>query len=164
MKMIRHKAICEAFCFLTEIPRSQCFKNIFGPLVVSEKRSTVLGANSDAECLVRSCINLFRKANIFSFEVLHDSRRAAHRGCRFWPALRTNGRRGGRPYGLSLSQKFQRFFNHPINGDAEFFVENLVRRRGPEMIEAHHVSFLADITPPTLSPPRFYGDARFDLP
>ena len=102
MKMIRHKAICEAFCFLTEIPRSQCFKNIFGPLVVSEKRSTVLGANSDTEHLVRGSINLFRKANVFSFEFLHDSRSAAHRGCRFWPAqwpaLRTNGRHSGRPY------------------------------------------------------------------
>jgi len=53
-----------------------------------------------------------------------------------WPALRTNAgtvagptdqcRHSGRPYGLRTAQKLQSFFDDPIRGDAEFFVEDFV--------------------------------------
>jgi hypothetical protein len=73
------------------------------------------------------------------------------------------GRHSGRPYGLSLYQKLQRVLHDPLRGDIELFIQDLVRGRGAEMIEAHHVSFLADIAPPTLGSPRLYGNPGFDL-
>jgi len=52
-----------------------------------------------------------------------------------------------------LSQELQRFLRDTIRGDAELFVENLVRGRGAEVIDAYHISLIADIaTPPWVRP------------